>query len=173
VLAAAAATEQIGIHGLFGAFVIGAIIPPASRLAADLHRRLDDLVAVLFLPTFFAFTGMRTEIGLVTGFADWAIVLGIIAVACTGKFGGTFVAARWTGLASRDAAALGILMNTRGLVQLIVLNVGLDLGVLSPRLFTMLVIMALVTTFMTTPLLQGLGIRDWGFAGSRTAPNPE
>ncbi len=110
----------------------------------------------MFLPAFFAFTGLRTQIGLLHGGADWAICLVIIIVASVGKFGGGTIAAWLTGLGWREAASLGILMNTRGLMELIVLNVGLDLGVLSPALFAMLVIMAIVTTFSTTPVLQVL-----------------
>ena len=109
---------------------------------------------MLFLPAFFAFTGMRTEIGLIAGWNDWLLCGGIVLVACIGKFGGTTVAARLTGLGWRDSSALGVLMNTRGLVELIVLNIGLDLHVISPRLFTMLVIMAIVTTVMTMPILH-------------------
>jgi Kef-type K+ transport system membrane component KefB len=154
MLASSMTTEYIGIHGFFGAFLIGAVIPHTSRIAEELNRRLSDFVAVLFLPAFFAYTGLRTEIGLVSGVQNWALCGAIVFLACLGKFGGTFVAARLTGLSPRDSAALGVLMNTRGLVELIVLNMGLDLGVISPTLFTMLVIMALVTTFMTTPLLQ-------------------
>jgi Kef-type K+ transport system membrane component KefB len=156
ILASSMATEYIGIHGFFGAFLLGAIIPHGSRVAAEVSRRLDDFVAVLFLPVFFAYTGMRTEIALVNGLQDWLLCGAILATACLGKFGGTLAAARLSGLPWRDSAALGILMNTRGLVQLIVLNIGLDLGLISPRLFTMLVLMALVTTLMTTPLLQRL-----------------
>jgi Kef-type K+ transport system membrane component KefB len=115
---------------------------------------------VLVLPAFFAYTGMRTESGLISGLGNWLLCLLIIFVACLGKFGGTLVAARLSGLKWRDSAALGILMNTRGLVQLIVLNIGVDLGIISPRLFTMLVIMAIVTTFLTTPILQVLLRKD-------------
>lgn len=154
MLASAMTTEYIGIHGFFGAFMFGAIIPHGSRIARELNHRLDDFVAVLFLPAFFAFTGMRTQIGLVSGWQNWLLCGTIIMVACIGKFGGTLIASRWAGLRWRDSAALGILMNTRGLVELIVLNIGLDLGVISPKLFTMLVIMALVTTLMTTPILH-------------------
>jgi Kef-type K+ transport system membrane component KefB len=154
MLAGAMTTEYIGIHGFFGAFLFGAIIPSGSRVARELNHRLDDFVAVLFLPAFFAYTGMRTDIGLVSGLGNWIICLTIIVAACAGKFGGTIVAARFSGLAWRDSAALGVLMNTRGLVGLIVLNMGLDLGIVSPTLFTMLVIMALVTTFLTTPILD-------------------
>jgi Kef-type K+ transport system membrane component KefB len=154
LLASALATEYIGVHGIFGAFLFGAIIPSSSRLVAELRHRLDDLVAVLFLPAFFAFTGMRTEIGLVSGVSNWLLCGAIVLVACAGKFGGTVIASRLTGLGWRDASGLGVLMNTRGLVGLIVLNIGLDLRLISPLLFTMLVIMAIVTTLMATPILQ-------------------
>ncbi|HET7840485.1 MAG TPA: cation:proton antiporter [Terriglobia bacterium] len=156
LLLAALTTERIGIHALFGAFLVGAVIPFNSPLAEDIKKKFEDLVVVLFLPTFFAFTGLRTQIGLVHGLREWLICLVIIGVASLGKFGGGTIAARLTGLKWRQAASLGILMNTRGLMELIVLNVGLDLGVLSPTLFTMLVIMAIVTTLTTTPVLQAL-----------------
>jgi Kef-type K+ transport system membrane component KefB len=103
---------------------------------------------------FFAFSGLRTRLGLVSGAGDWLVVVGIIALATLGKFGGSAVAARITGLRWREASAIGVLMNTRGLMELIVLNVGMDLGVISPTMFTMLVLMALVTTFATTPVLH-------------------
>lgn len=148
------ATEAAGIHAIFGAFVLGAIIPHDCRLARELAHKLEDVVVVLFLPAFFAFTGMRTELGLVHGATEWAACAVILATACLGKFGGTFCAARATGLGPRTAASLGILMNTRGLMELVVLNIGLDLGIISPTLFAMLVMMAVVTTFATTPLLH-------------------
>jgi Kef-type K+ transport system membrane component KefB len=154
LLVAALATEAIGVHAIFGAFLLGAVIPHDSPLARSLHQGLVDLVTILFLPAFFAFTGMRTEVGLLAGGAEWIVCGLIIAVATVGKFGGTLVSARLGGLGLRDASALGILMNTRGLMEVIVLNVGLDLGVISPTLFTMLVLMALATTVMTTPLLH-------------------
>jgi Kef-type K+ transport system membrane component KefB len=156
LLVSALATEAAGIHVIFGAFMLGALIPHDSRLARELTRKLEDLVVVLFLPAFFAFTGMRTQLGLVEGASQWLICAVILATASIGKFGGTFVAARIGGFANRDAAALGILMNTRGLVELIVLNIGLDLHILSPTLFAMLVLMALITTFATTPVLNML-----------------
>jgi Kef-type K+ transport system membrane component KefB len=148
------ATEAAGIHAIFGAFLLGAIIPHDSRLARDLTHKLEDLVVVLFLPAFFAFTGMRTQVGLVHGASQWLVCGVVLATASIGKFGGSFVAARITGLGNRDAASLGILMNTRGLMELIVLNLGLDLHILSPTLFAMLVLMAVITTFATTPVLH-------------------
>jgi K+:H+ antiporter len=156
LLLSALATELIGIHALFGAFLLGAVIPSDSRVARELTARLHDLVVVFLLPAFFAFTGMRTQIGLVHGWSQWLACGVIILVACLGKFGGSAVAARLTGLPWRESSALGILMNTRGLMQLVVLNLGLDLKVLSPTLFAMLVIMAVVTTMMTTPVLHFL-----------------
>jgi Kef-type K+ transport system membrane component KefB len=150
------ATEFIGVHAIFGAFLLGAIIPHGSAIAKHVRERIEDVVRVMLLPAFFAFTGLRTEIGLMQGLDDWLMCLVIIAIATAGKFGGATLAARVTGLDWRDSAALGILMNTRGLVELIVLNIGLDLGVLSPRLFTMLVVMAIVTTIMTSPILMSL-----------------
>lgn len=156
VLCSALATEAIGIHAIFGAFLLGTVIPHDSRLARVLNERIEDLVTILMLPAFFAFTGMRTEMGLVAGWNDWLTCLAIIAVATLGKFGGALVAARVAGYQWRMAASLGVLMNTRGLMELIVLNVGLDLGVISPTLFTMLVVMALGTTIATTPILSRL-----------------
>lgn len=155
LLVAAVATERIGIHALFGAFLWGALIPRDSELAKDLIARLEDVVVVVLLPSFFAFTGMRTEIGLLG--VDQLLACGvIILVASLGKFGGSTLAAAAAGLGRRQAMALGILMNTRGLMELIVLNVGLELGVVSPTLFTLLVIMAVVTTVATGPILDRL-----------------
>jgi Kef-type K+ transport system membrane component KefB len=156
LLLSALVTERIGIHALFGAFLLGTVVPHNSALAHDIREKCEDLVVVLLLPVFFVFTGMRTQIGLVHGTHDWLACILIIAVASLGKFGGSFVAARWTGSDWREAASMGVLMNTRGLMELIVLNVGLDLGVLSPVLFTMFVIMAVVTTLATTPILHAL-----------------
>jgi Kef-type K+ transport system membrane component KefB len=156
LLLAALTTERIGIHALFGAFLIGVVVPHDSLLAHDVRKKLEDSVVLLILPVFFAFTGLRTQIGLVHGLRNWLICILIIVVASAGKFGGGFVAARLTGSNWRQAAALGILMNTRGLMELIVLNIGLDFGVLSPTLFTMLVLMAVVTTVGTTPILQAV-----------------
>lgn len=163
LLLSAVATEAIGIHALFGAFLLGAILPHEGRLPEQIRAKLEDVVLVLFLPSFFAFTGMRTSIDLLAGARDWMFCAAIIAVATLGKFGGSFIAARAVGMGWRHSAALGIMMNTRGLMELIVLNLGLDLGVITPTVFTMMVFMALVTTFMTTPLLDLLLGRS-GFA---------
>jgi len=166
VLLAALTTEVIGIHAVFGAFLLGAVIPHDSRIAQEFTAKLKDIVTVLLLPAFFAYTGMRTQINLVNDWQGWLWCGAIIFVATVGKFGGTLVAGRLTGLSWRDATALGTLMNTRGLMELIVLNIGLDLGVISPTLFAMMVIMALVTTAATAPILQwlvptaGAGVRQ-------------
>ena len=153
LLLSALTTEAIGVHALFGAFLLGAVIPHDSDLARDLTRKLEDVVTVLLLPAFFAFTGLRTQIGLVAGPEQGFICGMIILTATAGKFGGTLGAARLTGLGWRSAAALGVLMNTRGLMELIVLNIGYDLGIISPTLFAMMVLMALATTLATTPVL--------------------
>ncbi|HXN87092.1 MAG TPA: cation:proton antiporter [Candidatus Binataceae bacterium] len=154
LLLSAWATDLIGIHAVFGAFALGAVIPHDSGMARELTDRLEDLLIVLLLPAFFAYTGLRTQIGLVSGLEQWTLCGLIIIVASVGKFGGSAIAARITGLNWRDASALGVLMNTRGLVELIVLNIGLDFRVISPTLFAMLVLMALATTLMTTPILD-------------------
>jgi len=152
LLLSALITEAIGVHAIFGAFVLGVLVPHDSRIARQLRAQLEGLVLVLLLPAFFAFTGLRTQVGLVHG-AGWLLCGLIILVASLGKFGGSAAAARLTGLSWHDAASLGVLMNTRGLVELIVLDIGLDLHVLSPALFAMLVLMALATTMATTPVL--------------------
>jgi Kef-type K+ transport system membrane component KefB len=158
VLASAWATEIVGIHALFGAFLFGALILHDSPAARQMEYRLRDAVTVMLLPAYFAFTGLRTRIGLVAGVEQW-LLCGLILLAATlGKFGGTLVAARLTGAGWREAAALGVLMNTRGLMELVVLNIGLDLGVISPALFAMMVLMAVVTTLMTAPVLRLLGV---------------
>jgi Kef-type K+ transport system membrane component KefB len=172
VLASALATEAIGIHALFGAFLFGAIIPHDSRLAHKFRHKLDDVVTVLLLPAFFALVGMRTEIGLVDGLEHWLICGLIIVAATAGKFGGTYAAARLTGTDRRQAAGLGVLMNTRGLMELIVLNLGLEMKVISPTLFAMMVLMALVTTVATGPALRLLGIDRAGATAPRRVDLP-
>jgi Kef-type K+ transport system membrane component KefB len=154
VLLSAAATELIGIHALFGAFLFGAVLPKDSGLTHALAAKLEAVAVLLLLPLFFAYSGLRTSIGLVSGAEAWLAVAAIIALATLGKFGGSTLAARFTGLRWRESSAIGVLMNTRGLMELVVLNLGVDLGVISPVLFAMLVLMALVTTFATTPILR-------------------
>jgi Kef-type K+ transport system membrane component KefB len=147
-------TDKLGIHALFGAFLCGAIMPKGGGFAVAVRERFEDMTVVVLLPIFFALTGLRTSVGLISGVDMWGFCALVMVVAIVGKFGGATVAARATGMSWRDAGALGVLMNTRGLMELVVLNVGLELGILSPALFAMFVLMALVTTFMTTPLLS-------------------
>jgi Kef-type K+ transport system membrane component KefB len=153
VFASALATEVIGIHALFGAFLAGVCMPRNPALRQFLRERLETFSSVFLLPLFFAFTGLRTQVGLLDDWTSWLLCGGVVLVAIAGKLGGSMMAARWTGMGWADSFALGTLMNTRGLVELIVLNIGYDLGLLTPRIFTMMVLMALVTTLMTGPLL--------------------
>ena len=157
VFLSALTTEAIGIHALFGAFLAGVAMPRQPLVRDHVVKRLEAFSSVFLLPLFFAFTGLRTEVGLLNDARSWLIFLAVVAVAVVGKLGGSMLAARITGFGWSDAFALGALMNTRGLVELIVLNVGYDLGILSPRIFAMMVLMALITTFATGPLLQLVG----------------
>jgi Kef-type K+ transport system membrane component KefB len=159
-LAFAWTAEWLGIHAVFGAFLAGAVMPRGAAFVAAIREKLGDFTVVLLLPLFFAFTGLRTDIALVSGVEMWAWCGLIVLVAVAGKFGGCALAARLTGMPWRESAALGVLMNTRGLMELVILSVGLEAGVISPALFSMMVLMALVTTLMTTPLLHWIGARD-------------
>lgn len=154
VLSSALCTERLGIHLLFGSFLMGAIMPKEHKFVRYVLDRFEVLIGILLLPLFFAFTGLRTNIGLVKGQEMWMYCGLIILVATVGKFGGSMLAAWWTGMRVREAAGLGALMNTRGLMELVVLNIGLDIKVISPALFSMMVLMALTTTFMTSPALE-------------------
>jgi Kef-type K+ transport system membrane component KefB len=154
MLGASWTTEWLGVHALFGAFVAGVAMSKERAFAAQTAERIESLTLVLLLPLFFALTGLRTRIDLLAGIHMWGYAIVIIGVAIVGKFAGATLTSRVAGLRWGDATRLGILVNTRGLVELVVLNVGLELGMLSPALFTMLVLMALVTTFMTAPLLS-------------------
>jgi Kef-type K+ transport system membrane component KefB/nucleotide-binding universal stress UspA family protein len=154
VLVSAVATEMIGIHLIFGAFLIGAMMPKDTALTKELAEKTEDFVLIVLLPIFFAYSGLRTQIGLLNSWLLWGLCAVIVAVAIAGKYIGTYAAARASGIEPREASALGWLMNTRGLTELIVLNIGLSLGVITPLLFTMLVMMALITTVMTSPLLE-------------------
>jgi Kef-type K+ transport system membrane component KefB len=153
VLVSSLCTELLGIHLLFGAFLMGAIMPKQRDFVRYVLDRFETIPVTLLVPLFFAFTGLRTNIGLVKGPEMWMYCGLIILVATVGKLGGSTLAAWVTGIPLREAAGLGTLMNTRGLMELVILNIGLDIGVISPALFSMMVIMALVTTFMTTPVL--------------------
>jgi Kef-type K+ transport system membrane component KefB/nucleotide-binding universal stress UspA family protein len=171
-LASAWTTEKIGIHALFGAFLMGAIMPKDGGFVRGLSEKLEDFTVVFLLPIFFAYTGLKTQIGLLNSPEMWGLTLLIVAVACLGKFGGSALAARACGLSWRESGAIGVLMNTRGLMELVILNIGRELGVITPAVFAMMVIMALVTTFMTTPLLQLVLPRRLfaGRAGPAAAP---
>lgn len=147
-------TEIIGIHALFGAFIAGVIMPPNLDFRKILIEKIEDVSLVLLLPLFFVFTGLRTQIGLLNDSHLWLLCGLIICVAVTGKFIGTALAARIIGKNWKDSLSIGAMMNTRGLMELIVLNIGYDLGILTPTMFAMMVIMALVTTFMTGPILS-------------------
>lgn len=160
LLASALMTEYLGIHLLFGAFLMGAIMPKEHRFVRYVLDRFETITVTLLLPLFFAFTGLRTNIGLVKGPQMWMYCGLIILVATLGKLGGSTLASWLSGMPLRESAGLGTLMNTRGLMELVILNIGLDIGVISPALFSMMVIMALVTTFMTTPVLQLICVRE-------------
>jgi Kef-type K+ transport system membrane component KefB len=147
-------TEIIGIHALFGAFMTGAIMPDIPKFRNIFIEKVEDVSVILLLPLFFVFTGLRTEIGLINDAYLWQITGIIVLVAVIGKFLGSALAARFVGQNWKDSLTIGALMNTRGLMELVVLNIGYELGVLSPKIFTMMVIMALVTTVMTGPALD-------------------
>jgi Kef-type K+ transport system membrane component KefB len=151
------ATEVIGIHALFGAFMAGAIMPDNARFRNMFVEKVEDISLVVLLPLFFVFTGLRTQIGLLNDAYLWKVTGLIILVAVTGKFIGSALAAKFVGQNWKDSLTIGALMNTRGLMELVVLNIGYDLGVLKPELFAMMVIMALLTTFMTGPALNLIG----------------
>jgi Kef-type K+ transport system membrane component KefB len=153
-LASALCTERLGIHLLFGSFLMGAIMPKEPKFVRYILDRLETITITLLLPLFFAFTGLRTNVGLMKGPAMWFYCGLIILVATSGKLGGSTGAGWLSGMPLRESAGLGTLMNTRGLMELVILNIGLDIKVISPALFSMMVLMALFTTFMTTPVLE-------------------
>jgi Kef-type K+ transport system membrane component KefB/nucleotide-binding universal stress UspA family protein len=154
VLCSALTTAAIGIHALFGAFMAGAIMPKGHRFVREVSDRVEPFTLIVLLPIFFAFTGIKTQIGLISGAELWSMTALIVAVACLGKFGGSTVAARASGLSWRDSGALGILLNTRGLMELVILDIGRQLGVISDAIFAMMVLMAVGTTALTTPILD-------------------
>jgi Kef-type K+ transport system membrane component KefB len=165
--ASAAATDALGLHPLFGAFLAGICFPRADAWQGTIRSRLEMLLSALLLPLFFALTGMRTRLDLLNKPAMWLWTAIVLVAATVGKIGGATVAARWTGQSWRDSLALGALLNTRGLVELIVLNIGYNAGIFSPELFTMLVVMALITTMCTMPILNLLGIENASLVNSR------
>jgi Kef-type K+ transport system membrane component KefB len=152
-LGSALITELLGIHLLFGAFLMGAIMPKSPDFIRHATHKLESIAVLVLLPLFFAFSGLRTSIGVVKGRGMWVYVLLVVAVATAGKLGGSMIAARVAGMPWREATSLGVLMNTRGLMELVILNIGLDVGVISHALFSIMVFMALVTTLATSPLL--------------------
>jgi Kef-type K+ transport system membrane component KefB len=154
VLTSSLITESLGVHALFGAFLAGVVMPRHAGLSRELSQKFEAVVVVLLLPLYFALTGLRSSFFLIAGARMWFYAAAIIFLAVAGKWGGSMIAARMNGMTWRESAAVGVLLNTRGLVELVILNIGLDLGVLSPALFSMMVLMALVTTLMTTPLLN-------------------
>lgn len=154
LIASSFATQLIGIHALFGAFLAGVIMPPMPNFRKIIIDKVEDVALTLLLPLFFVFTGLRTEIGLLNTPYLWSICIILIIVAITGKFAGSALTAKFLGENWKDSLSIGVLMNTRGLMELIVLNIGYEMGILSPQIFVMLVIMALVTTFMTSPALS-------------------
>lgn len=140
VLASALITEALGIHLLFGAFLAGSVLPRNQAFVRELQSRFESVTVLLLLPLFFAVTGLRTSVGAIRGAGMWGYCAAIVVVAIAGKLGGSLLAARAVGIAWRDSAALGILMNTRGLMELVILNIGLDLGIISPAMFSMMVL---------------------------------
>jgi Kef-type K+ transport system membrane component KefB len=147
-------TAEIGIFAVFGAFMMGVILFDEPEFVAAWRERVGDFVTVFFLPIFFTYTGLRTYIGGLDTMADWSWCLALTALATASKLGGAYWAARRSGFNHPESAMVGFMMNTRGLMELIVINVGFDLGVISRKLFTMLVIMAVVSTVITTPALR-------------------
>lgn len=156
IFISAITTYQIGIFAIFGGFMMGVILYDEHELIAAWKERVGHFVMVFFLPIFFTYTGLRTNIGSLDCVSAWGWCLLLIALATLGKFGGSYVAARWAGLSHQEGKVLGIMMNTRALMELIVINVGYDLGVISQQVFTMLVLMAIFSTVITTP-----GLRRW------------
>ena len=175
ILACAWSTERIGIHAMFGAFLLGVVMPKGTEFVRHVTDKLEDFTVVFLLPIFFAFTGLKTQLGLLNEPVLWLYAALVVAAACVGKFGGAAVVSKAFGATWREASAIGILMNTRGLVELVILTVGLQFGVINDKVFAMMVIMALVTTFMTTPLLHWAYPRhlleaDTAAAGRTAAP---
>jgi Kef-type K+ transport system membrane component KefB len=156
VFASAAVTNAIGLFSIFGAFIVGAILYDAEEFREAVLRRLRDFVAVFFLPIFFTYTGLRTDIGTMTGGLMWALCGLVMVAAIAGKIGGCTSAALLSGLTWKEAWSVGVLMNTRALMELVAVNLGYDLGVIPKSAFFMLVLMAVVTTYMTSPLLRRL-----------------
>ncbi len=176
VLVSAAVTNFIGIFSIFGGFMMGAILHDQPELREAVHRRLNDFVTTFFLPIFFTYTGLRTDVGEMSGGILWIFCGLVLAAAIVGKVGACTTAARLNGVPAREASIIGILMNTRGLMELIVVNMGYDLGIIPHSVFFMLVFMAVFTTYMTTPVLRRLirGTEVWdAYRRSAFAANTE
>lgn len=173
VLLSAVATDWLGVHALFGAFFAGLIMPREAHVERLFEERIEPLTMALLLPLFFAFSGLRTNVQLIDNPSNWRDAALILGVAIAGKAGASTIAARAMGSSWRDAGTLGFLLNTRGLVELVVLNIGLDLGILSPIVFSMLVVMALVTTFMTSPAVRWLRAPEPAAVSNRQRLGPE
>jgi Kef-type K+ transport system membrane component KefB len=156
IFVAAIATNLIGIFSIFGAFLFGAILYDQTGLVDAVRAKLNDFVTVFFLPIFFTYTGLRTDIGTMTGWELWAMCGLVLAAAVVGKLGGCTLAARWNGFSWREAGLIGVMMNTRALMELIVINIGYDLGIIPKSVFFMLVFMAIFTTYMTAPVMRRL-----------------
>ncbi|MFJ8959752.1 cation:proton antiporter [Lentzea sp. NPDC102401] len=161
-------TDQIGIHAIFGGFLAGAVMPRDPEWQRDVEAKLESIISVLLLPMFFGLVGLSTRIDQLTTAALWLTALLVVVVATAGKLGGATVAARLTGDRWTESLLIGVLMNTRGLTEVVILTVGVQLGVVSPALFTIMVLMALVTTFMAAPLITVLKRRM--AAGRVTSP---
>ncbi|CAN1769752.1 Cation/H(+) antiporter 20 [Linum perenne] len=156
VMVAGFMTDLIGIHSIFGAFVFGLTIPKGGAFAGRLMKRIEDFVAGLLLPLYFASSGLKTDVAKIQGAEAWGFLALVISTACAGKILGTFVVAMMCMIPARESLALGVLMNTKGLVELIVLNIGREKKVLNDEMFAILVLMALFTTFMTTPTVMAI-----------------
>lgn len=154
IMVSAVTTERLGLHLLFGSFLAGVIMPKDRKFVRYILDKLETTTVVVLLPLYFAFTGLRTSVRMIQGGQMWMFCGLIVLIAVAGKLGGSMIAARAAGATWREAGGLGTLMNARGLMELVILNVGLDIGVISPALYSMMVVMALVTTFMATPLLE-------------------
>jgi Kef-type K+ transport system membrane component KefB len=174
LLTSAYVAEVIGIHALFGAFLAGVTVPQDAKIRETLRQKIEDVSLLLFLPIFFAFTGLRTQMGLLLSDGLWGVCGLVLFVAVSGKMIGTIFASKVMGQTWKSSFSLGVLMNTRGLMELVVLNIGYDLGIISPEIFVVLVIMAIFTTLMTGPLLN---LIDWFWKEKRSSspemnPNP-
>ena len=156
MLTSAWVTQKLGIHALFGAFLAGVVMPKSGTFVRDVSRPIEDVILVVLLPLFFATTGIRMSLDIFGGARMWLFFGLVLLVAFAGKLGGSAVASRMAGLSWRESLSLGALMNTRGLMGLIILSVGVDIGVISQPLFVMMVLMAIITTVATTPLLSAL-----------------